>query len=152
MTRSHVAAVYPTDFHANAYLGWLHIQEKRYPEATERLTAVLRQQPDNATILYQLGQILHLNGQVEKAVETLERAVTLRPDLIPAHVLLARVYSKLKRPEDFKREQAIIRQLTEKEQEKNLGTRELSGDREVTLPEFSAGLSLKPNPVKKTPK
>jgi tetratricopeptide (TPR) repeat protein len=139
----------PTDFHANAYLGWLYIQEKRYPEATERLTAALRQKPDNATILYQLGQIQHLNGQAEKAVETLERAAKLRPDLIPTHVLLARVYSKLKRPDDFKREEAIIRQLTEKEQELNLGAPETYVEQENTLPKFTEGLAVKPPPKSK---
>lgn len=40
----------PDDYHANAYLGWLHIQEKRYPEAAECLMAALRRKPDNATI------------------------------------------------------------------------------------------------------
>ncbi len=142
----------PTDFHANAYLGWLYIQEKRYPEAAERLAAVLRQKPDNATILYQLGQIQHINGQVEKAVETLERAVNLRPEFISAHVLLARVYSKLKRPADFAREQRIIRQLTEEEQERNLGTPENYLEQENTLPKFTEGLAGKPNSARKLPK
>lgn len=139
------------DYHANAYLGWLHIQEKRYPEAAERLLMALRQKPDNATILYQLGQIQQLNGQVETAATTLERAVELRPELIPAHVLLARVYSKLKRTDDFAREQSIIRQLTEKEQERNLGTQESYVEQENTLPKFIEGLSVTPASIKKKP-
>lgn len=139
------------DFHANSYLGWLYIQEKRYIEAAERLTAALSQKPDNATILYQLGQILHIGGEVEKAAGTLEKAVKLRPDFVPAHVLLARVYSKLKRTDDFAREQTIIRQLTEKEQEKNLGTHESYVEQENTLPRFIEGLSTKPASTKKVP-
>jgi tetratricopeptide (TPR) repeat protein len=142
----------PDDFQANAYLGWLYIQEKRYLEASERLIAALRQKPDNATILYQLGQVHHFNGQVEKAAGTLERVVKLRPDFIPAHVLLAKAYSKLKRPDDFAREQTIIRQLTAKEQEKNLSAQESYVEQENTLPKFVEGLSIKTNSAKKMPK
>jgi tetratricopeptide (TPR) repeat protein len=141
----------PADFHANAYLAWLYIQEKRYPEAAERLLTALRQKPDNATILYQLGQIQQINGQVETAVTTLERAVKLWPEFIPAHVLLAKVYSRLKRADDFAREQSIIRQLTEKEQERNLGTQESYVEQENTLPRFIEGLSVKPTSTKKKP-
>jgi tetratricopeptide (TPR) repeat protein len=139
----------PDDYHANAYLGWLHIQEKRYTEAAEYLQAAQHQKPDNATILYQLGQIHHSNGQVEKAASMLERAVHLRPDFIPAHVLLARVYSKLKRTEEFTREQALIRQLTEQEQQRNLGSQEQYVEQENTLPKFIEGLSIKPTSTKK---
>lgn len=138
----------PADFHANAYLAWLDIQEKRYPEAAERLAAGLRQKPDNATMLYQLGHIQQINGQIEAAVATLERAVRLRPEYLSAHVLLARGYSKLKRSDDFAREQTIIRQLTEKEQEKNLGSPESYVEQENTLPKFIEGLSVKPASTK----
>ncbi len=141
----------PDDYHANAYLGWLHIQEKRYPEAAECLLTALRQKPDNATILYQLGQIQQINGQVETAVTTLERAVKLRPEFIPAHVLLAKAYSKLKRTEEFTREQALIRQLTEQEQQRNLGAQEQYVEQENTLPKFIEGLSVKPTSTKKVP-
>lgn len=140
----------PDDYHANAYLGWLHIQEKRYPEAAECLLTALRQKPDNATVLYQLGQIQQINGQVETAVTTLERAVNLRPEFIPAHVLLAKVYSKLKRTDDFARQQTIIRQLTEREQKKNLGAQESYVEQENTLPIFTEGLSRRPDSTKKT--
>jgi tetratricopeptide (TPR) repeat protein len=136
----------PDDFHANAYLGWLYLNEKRYQEATEKLTAALRQKPDNSGILYQLGQIHHASGQIENAAALLERVVKQQPNFVPAHVLLARVYMKLKRPADFAREQAIIRQLSEKEQERNLGSQESYGDREAPLPKFSEGPSSKPNP------
>ncbi|MGE0101527.1 MAG: tetratricopeptide repeat protein [Blastocatellales bacterium] len=139
----------PDDYHANAYLGWLRIQEKRYPEAADCLLNALRLKPDNATILYQLGQIQQINGQVEKALSTLERAVELRPEFIPAHVLLARVYSKLKRPDDFARQQTIIRQLTEKEQRENLGTQESYVEQENSLPRFIEGLSVRPAPMRK---
>lgn len=134
----------PADFHANAYLGWLYIQEKRYPEAAERLAAGLRRKPDNATMLYQLGHIQQINGEHEAAAATLERAVRLRPEYLSAHVLLARAYSKLKRNGDFAREQAIIRRLTEKEQEKNLEAQERYVEQENALPRFIEGLSGKP--------
>ena len=130
----------PDDFHANAYLGWLYLTERRYTEASERLTAALRQKPGNSEILYQLGQIHHAGGQIENAAALLERVIKQQPDFIPAHVLLARIYNKLKRPDDFDREQAIIRQLTEIEQERNLRSRESYGDREVALPRFQRNI------------
>lgn len=139
----------PDDFHANAYLGWLYIQEKRYPEAAARLTAALRQKPDNNAILYQLGQIYQVSGESEKAALVLEQVVKQQPDFIPAHVLLAKAYTRLKRMEDFAREQAIVRQLNDKEQEKNLGER--ARERDVTLIEFSAGLLSKPVHTRKEP-
>jgi hypothetical protein len=47
------------------------------------------------------------------------------------------------------REQTIIRQLTEKEQERNLGSQESYVEQENTLPKFTEGLSSKPNPMRK---
>jgi protein O-GlcNAc transferase len=134
----------PDDFHANAYLGWLYIQQKRYAEAAERLTAGLRQKPDNATLLYQLGQLEFLGGRMENAARKLERAVQLRADFLPAHVLLTRVYSKLKRTEDFRQAQQRVRLLTEQEQEKNLAAPDRAVEQENTLRRFAEGLSGKP--------
>jgi hypothetical protein len=40
------------------------------------------------------------------------------PDYIPAHVLLARLYFRLKRIDDARREQAIVERLTVEQQKK----------------------------------
>lgn len=129
------------DFEANGYLGWLYLREKRHQEASERLQAALRRKPDSSALLYMIGQVYRADGENEKAADVLERVVKQRPDFIPAHVLLATTYSRLKRSEDYAREQAIIRQLTKDEQERNLGSEPGDVDSELTLRTLSEDLS-----------
>jgi hypothetical protein len=50
------------------------------------------------------------------AVDCLEHVVRQAPDFTPAHVLLARLYYKLKRPADAERERSIIARLNSEEQ------------------------------------
>ena len=131
----------PSDFEANAFLGWLYVQDRRYQEAAEFVKEALRQRPGDGAFLYKLmGQIHHAAGNHPEAASLLERAVQERSDYIPAHILLARVYAKLKRLDDFARQQTIIRRLTEQEQERNLRARQGYGDRAPSL----AGLEEKP--------
>lgn len=123
----------PLDFHANTSLGYLLLKDKRYDEALERLAVARAQDPSHPAPLFLIGQIHQEHGEAEKAAELLEQVVAQQPDYTPAHVLLARAYAKLKRREDFRREQAIIRRLNEEEQARNLGReKNLPG-----LPEFS---------------
>jgi len=131
----------PADFEANGYLGWLYLREKRHQEASARLLAALAQKPDSSALLYMIAQVYRADGENEKAAEVLERVVKQRPDFIPAHVLLATTYSRLRRSEDYAREQAIIRQLTKNEQERNLGSRAGDGHNELSLPTLSEDLS-----------
>jgi tetratricopeptide (TPR) repeat protein len=123
----------PLDFHANTSLGFLLLKDKRYDEALERLAVARAQDPSHPAPLFLTGQIHQEHGEAAKAAELLEQVVVQQPDYTPAHVLLARAYAKLKRREDFRREQAIIRRLNEEEQTRNLGReKNLPG-----LPEFS---------------
>ncbi|MPZ20669.1 MAG: tetratricopeptide repeat protein [Luteitalea sp.] len=135
----------PDDFEANAYLGWLYLREKRHQEASERLLAALRQKPDSSALLYMIAQVYRAGGKHEKAAEALERVVQQRPDFRPAHVLLAMTYSRLKRTEDYAREQAVIKRLTEEEQERNLGPRTGYADGELRLPPLPEDPSGTPN-------
>ena len=50
----------------------------------------------------------------------LERIVSRQPDHTPAHVMLARLYYKLKRNADAEREQAIVARLNEQQQQLDL--------------------------------
>lgn len=131
----------PEDFEANGYLGWLYLREKRHQEASERLQAALRQRPGSAALLYMIAQVYRADGENEKAAEVLERVVEQRPDLLPARVLLATTYNRLKRSEDYARERAIIRQLTNNGQEGNSGSDASDGDRELALATLSEDLS-----------
>lgn len=133
----------PDDFEANGYLGWLYLRETLHEEASWRLQAALRQKPDSSALLYMIAQVYRADGENEKAADVLERVVKQRPDFLPAHVLLATTYSRLKRSEDYAREQAVIRQLTKDEQNRNLGSKPGEVDSELTLPTLSEDLSRK---------
>lgn len=130
----------PDDLEANAYLGWLYLRDKRHQEASGRLQAALRQKPDSSALLYMIAQVYRADGENEKAAEALQRVVEQRPDFMPAHVLLATTYSRLKRSEDYAREQAIIRELTRREQERNLASEPGDVNGELTLPTLSEDL------------
>jgi Tfp pilus assembly protein PilF len=56
-----------------------------------------------------------------EAVELLEKVTKVMPDYSPAHVLLARLYFKLKRIDDAKREQAIVERLAVEQQKRQPG-------------------------------
>lgn len=131
----------PADVEANGYLGWLYLREKRHPEASERLRAALTLKPDSSALLYMMAQVYRASGENEKAADVLERVVGQRPDFLAAHVLLASTYSRLKRSEDHARQQAIVRQLTAREQEGNLLSGDGDGASGLSLPTLSEDLS-----------
>ncbi len=110
----------PNDYNANAFLGWLKQQDGESDRAEKLLRrAYAVKQSDNG-VRYLLAQVHHSRGEWEPAGDLLEQVVETQPDFMPAHVMLARVYAKLKRREDFRRERQIIKQLTAKQQEKDL--------------------------------
>lgn len=117
----------PEDFHGNVYLGWLYLREKQYAEASPHLAAALRRKPEHSGLLYLLAQVRHAEGDHAGAAALLEKSVAGSPEFTPAHVLLARVYAKLNRKEDFARQRRIIAKLNAAEQERNLGSRESYG-------------------------
>jgi hypothetical protein len=50
----------------------------------------------------------------------LEKVIGIEPDHTPAHVLLARLYFKLKRTADAEREQQTVARLNDEQQKANL--------------------------------
>jgi tetratricopeptide (TPR) repeat protein len=111
-------AVNPLDYDANARLGWLYREDGKLDAAETRLRKALELRPGDPTMLYQLAQLVQARGQTDEAVALLERVVAATPDFQPAHVLLARLYFKLKRGADAEREREIIRRLTEEQQKR----------------------------------
>lgn len=128
--------VRPVDFLANAGLGWLALQEKRHDEALGFIAAAQRQRPHNGGLLFLLGQTEFSLARYARAAVALEAAVKQHPAHTPAHVMLARVYAKLKRPDDFARQQEIIRRLNDEEQARNLSSQESYSGAKDTLPDF----------------
>jgi eukaryotic-like serine/threonine-protein kinase len=72
----------------------LHAEEARTPDPPDRgelvvrLRAVLDRFPDDAEVLYYLGEALQANGRTKEARDALERAVTIDPQFAGALSLL----------------------------------------------------------------
>ena len=66
-------------------------------------------------------------GALDKARETLEGLVKESPQFLEAHVTLALVYYRLKRPDDSKREREIVQKLTAEAQAKQPGVKQPEG-------------------------
>jgi tetratricopeptide (TPR) repeat protein len=136
----------PEDFHANVYLGWIYLRDQRHADAAAPLAAAVRTKPGHPGLLYLLAQVRHASGDLTESAALLERAVESAPDFTPAHVLLARVYGKLNRKEDYLRHRDIIAELNAAEQERNLRSQESYGEKESGA---LAGLALPAGSVSK---
>ena len=82
------------------------------------LKRALELRPDDPGPMFQLAQLVNAQGKPEEAVQLLEGVVKILPKYSPAHVLLARLYFKLKRNDEARREQALIEKLRIEEQQK----------------------------------
>ncbi|HVF87706.1 MAG TPA: tetratricopeptide repeat protein, partial [Pyrinomonadaceae bacterium] len=111
-------ALNPLDFNANMRLGWLYRDDGNLDEAAALLKKALELRPDDVGALFQLAQLAQARGTIDESVSLLERVVALAPDFTAAHVLLARQYYKLKRPQDAERTRAIIERLNAEQQKK----------------------------------
>lgn len=110
----------PVDFNANAFLGWLHQQRGDTARALTLLHAALESNEFDAGVRYLLAQVHVSLGEWTAAEALLKRVLEAQPEFVPAHVMLARVYAKLKRVDSFRREQAIIKELNARQQERDL--------------------------------
>lgn len=110
----------PTEFNANANLGWILVRERRYREAAENLAVALARKPTHPGVRFLVGQVQFAQGDLEKAQASLELVAEQRPEFRAVHVLLGRVYAKRGFPEKVKQTQQVIARLTEKEQQRNL--------------------------------
>jgi tetratricopeptide (TPR) repeat protein len=110
----------PNNFNANAVLGWIYLRDKRFDEAAPLLERAAKFRPNDVALLFMQAQVDDFRERYGEASRKLELVTAAQPDNRAAHVLLARAYAKLKRKEEFGREREIIRQLTEKEQERSL--------------------------------
>ena len=67
-----------------------------------------------ATYLFSLGTAYRLMGRDEEAIAVLKKALTRNPNLLPAHVNLAVIYSELGREEAARAEAAEVLRLNPK--------------------------------------
>ncbi len=113
-------ALNPNDGNAVGLLGSLYRQRGRLDEAAELLDKAVRLRPDDYEILYQIGLLAQARNEYAEAATVLEQVTRMEPEFPPAHITLVRVYGRLKRLEDAKREQAIVDRLNV--ERKNLPT------------------------------
>ena len=113
-------AIHPDDFNANAFLGWLLQQDGESARALELLERAYALNESDAGVQYLLAQVHSAQGSWSDAEALLRRVVEAQPDFTPAHVMLARAYAKLKRNDQFRRQQEIIKQLNARQQERDL--------------------------------
>jgi protein O-GlcNAc transferase len=110
----------PNDGNAVSLLGSLYRQRGRLDEAAELLDKAIHLRPNDYEVLYQIGLLAQARKEYVEAATVLERVTRMAPEFPPAHITLVRVYGRLKRLEDVKREQAIVDRLNA--ERKNLPT------------------------------
>ena len=117
----------PYNFDANLQLGAMAKQEQNYEQAKKYFERAGETRPGDPGVRYQLALLAFDEGALDKARETLEGLVKESPQFLEAHVSLALVYYRLKRPDDSKREREIVQKLTAEAQAKQPGVKQTEG-------------------------
>jgi tetratricopeptide (TPR) repeat protein len=111
---------HPNDYTANTFLGWLYLEAHDIEKAAVYLDRARNIRPDDPDLLFQLARLARLQERQHEAAALLERVIAAKPQYVPAHVLLAEAYMKLKRVADASRERSIVRQLNTEGQERQI--------------------------------
>ena len=104
-------AVNPNNFDLNFYLGYLHKQRGAPEKAQPFLERAASMRPDTYQPNFQLALLADGRGDFAQARRRLERAVKESPDEVEAHVVLARLYYRLRMKDEGKREQETVTRL-----------------------------------------
>src|SRR4051794_31679182 len=75
-------------------------RQGRLDEAESIYADVLQQQPDHFDALHLLGVVAHQNGQLERAIELIGKAIGLKADVAVAHGNLGNALKDLNRPKE----------------------------------------------------
>ena len=117
----------PFNFDANLQLGAMAKQAQNYELARKYFERAAETRPGDPGVRYQLALLSVDEGALDKAREILEGLVKESPQFLEAHVTLALVYYRLKRPEDSKREREIVQKLTAEVQARQPGVNQSEG-------------------------
>jgi tetratricopeptide (TPR) repeat protein len=117
----------PYNFDANLQLGAMAKQEQNYGLARKYFERAAETRPGDPGVRYQLALLAVDEGALENARDILVGLVKESPQFIEAHVTLALVYYRLKRPEDSKREREIVQKLTAEVQATQPGVNQSEG-------------------------
>jgi tetratricopeptide (TPR) repeat protein len=111
----------PYNFDANLQLGAAARLEQNYEQADKYFARALETRPGDPGVRYQQALVAVDEGHLDLARELLEGLIKQSPQFTEAHVSLALVYYKLKRPDDSKRERETVLKLTAAAQAKQPG-------------------------------
>lgn len=117
----------PYNFEANLQLGAMAKQDQNYVLAKQYFDRAGETRPGDPGVRYQLALLDVDEGALDKAREILEGLIKESPQFIEAHVTLALVYYRLKRPDDSKHEREIVQKLTAEAQAKQPGVKQPEG-------------------------
>ena len=93
------AAPQSSDLAARSRVASRAMGEGRFDAAAGMYRDLLRVAPNDAGLLMNLGMALAMGGREAEAVEPLERAISLDPDLAPAHLFLGSSYLAMGQPQ-----------------------------------------------------
>ena len=101
----------PNDFDANLFLGVLYSQRGDYASAQQLLELALTLRPGWPLARLELAKVYRSRGNYPGAIQLLESLTKSDPEWLDPHIILSAVYYIANRPEDGKRERAIVQQL-----------------------------------------
>lgn len=90
---------------------------ERVDEAIADLKRALQIEPSDASLALQLALCYESKGDIKSAAGPAEDAVRERPDLLPAHVALTRIYFRLGKRAEGQREKKTVAELEEKQRQ-----------------------------------
>jgi Tfp pilus assembly protein PilF len=105
----------PTDFDANLYLGVLYSERGDHATAKPLLELALALRPGWPLAQLELAKVYRSEGNNTGAIQLLESLTKSDPEWTEPHIILSTIYSIVNRPEDSKRERAIVQQLEDKQ-------------------------------------
>jgi tetratricopeptide (TPR) repeat protein len=93
---------------------------ERLDDAILQLRRASEFAPSDARVALELGLCYESKGELKDAAAFLENAVEKQPGLVPAHVALARIYFRMGRKSDGRKEKSTIAALEQKKQQQRL--------------------------------
>ncbi len=125
-------------------------QAGKLDEAEAIYNAVLRQQPDNASVLHDLGVVHAQRGEFSRAAELIRKAVEIAPGKAAYHSTLGNIFTDLGLHEDAvtSHERALAITPDSAEVLVNRGTALFRGGRhEAAMASFARALAIRPEYV-----
>lgn len=91
--------------------GWLHFMEGRFDLALTPYRNMYETDPENPVFLYYYAQILAYNDEVEKALEIIDRLVSIMPD--HPYAMMSRCFGLALKNEPEKMKEAVTPEIAD---------------------------------------